>query len=202
VTVIPNGIDFAPLAPAGAPEERPQIVFCGVMNYTPNVDAALWFSRDVLPAIRARRPDARLVLVGSDPAPAVRRLHAPDRGIEVTGTVDDVRPYLWRSAVAVAPLLTARGLQNKVLEALAAGLPAVVSEPVFDGLPASVHRACRLAPSADAFADEVLSLLALTGIERRTIAASANLEQLSWESQLQPLYRLLEDTRVSNAIAV
>jgi len=202
VTVIPNGIDFAPLAPAGAPEERPQIVFCGVMNYTPNVDAALWFSRDVLPAIRARRPDARLVLVGSDPAPAVRRLHAPDRGIEVTGTVDDVRPYLWRSAVAVAPLLTARGLQNKVLEALAAGLPAVVSAPVFDGLPASVHRACRLAPSADAFADEVLSLLALTGIERRTIAASANLEQLSWESQLQPLYRLLEDTRVSNAIAV
>jgi sugar transferase (PEP-CTERM/EpsH1 system associated) len=202
VVVVPNGVDVQPLVPAAAPEERPHVVFCGVMNYTPNVDAAVWFSRTVWPAIRARRPDARFYLVGSDPAPAVRRLHAPEHGIEVTGTVDDVRPYLWRSAVAVAPLLTARGMQNKVLEALGAGLPAVVSSQVFDGLPASVRGACRLAPSAEAFVGETLALLDLTGSQRRQIAASANLDQLRWESQLQPLRRLLTDAATSTAIAV
>jgi glycosyltransferase involved in cell wall biosynthesis len=172
------------------------------MNYTPNVDAALWFSRNVWPAIRARRPDARFFLVGSDPIPSVRRLQTPDSGIEVTGTVDDVRPYLWQSAVAVAPLLTARGMQNKVLEALGAGLPAVVSAQVFEGLPPSVHQACRLAVSADAFAKETLSLLDLTGSQRRALAASADLERLSWESQLLPLYRLLSDASAAAAIAV
>jgi hypothetical protein len=107
--------------------------------------------------------------------------------------VDDVRPYLWQAAVAVAPLLTARGMQNKVLEALGAGLPAVVSSQVFEGLPASVHSACRLAPSAEVFASWTLSLLDLTGTERRAIAARANLAQLSWESQLEPLHRLLAE---------
>jgi len=202
LVVMPNGIDCRPLAPGAAAEERPHVVFCGVMNYTPNVDAALWFSRNVWPAIRARRPDARFFLVGSDPIPSLRRLQTPDSGIEVTGTVDDVRPYLWQSAVAVAPLLTARGMQNKVLEALGAGLPAVVSAQVFVGLPPSVHQACRLAVSADAFAKETLSLLDLTGSQRRALAASADLERLSWESQLLPLYRLLSDASAAAAIAV
>ena len=202
LVVMPNGIDCRPLAPVAGPEERPHVVFCGVMNYTPNVEAALWFSRSVWPAIRAQRPDARFFVVGSDPTPSVRRLHAPDSGIEVTGTVDDVRPYLWQSAVAVAPLQTARGMQNKVLEALGAGLPAVVSSQVFDGLPQSVHKACRLAVSADAFARETLSLLDLTGRQRRALAASTDLERLSWESQLQPLYRLLADAADAAAIAV
>lgn len=202
IVVVPNGVDVRPLVPTGPPEERPRLVFCGVMNYTPNVDAAIWFSRHVWPAVRARRPDAQFVLVGSDPTPSVRRLHAPENGIEVTGTVADVRPYLWQSAIAVAPLLTARGMQNKVLEALGAGLPAVVSADVFSGLPPSVHRACRLASSADAFATEIVSLLSLTGRQRREMAALASLEQLSWESQLAPLHRLLADAAASPAIAV
>jgi len=202
IEIMPNGVDVQPLVPTGAPEERPHVVFCGVMNYTPNVDAAVWFSQNVWPAVRARKPDARFFLVGSDPAASVRRLHAPEHGIEVTGTVDDVRPYLWQSAVAVAPLLTARGMQNKVLEALGAGLPAVVTAQVFDGLPASVHGACRLASSAEGFAAETLSLLTLTGRRRREIAASANLEQLGWESQLATLHRLLADASAATAIAV
>ena len=202
VVVVPNGVDLQTLAPATPPEERAHVVFCGVMNYTPNVDAAIWFSRFVWPAIRARRPDARFLIVGSDPIPSVRRLHAPESGIEVTGTVDDVRPYLWQSAVGVAPLLTARGLQNKVLEALGAGLPAVVSSQVFDGLPASVRSACRLASSADAFAVEISSLLDLTGTERRAIAASANLATLSWESQLRPLHAILAQAAAATAVCV
>jgi polysaccharide biosynthesis protein PslH len=202
VTVVPNGVDLRPLVPRSAPAERPCLVFCGVMNYTPNVDGALWFCQHVWPAVRARRPDAELFFVGSDPAPAIRRLHAPERGTHVTGTVDDVRPYLWRSAVAIAPLLTARGIQNKVLEAVGAGLPAVVSAQVFEGLPAAVRTACRVGASAEQFAEETLTLLALSASERRRIAASADMVELAWESQLRLLHTLLTNTSARHAVAV
>jgi len=202
VAVVPNGVDLQPLIPHGAPAERPRVVFCGVMNYTPNVDGALWFCQHVWPAVRRRRPDAEFLIVGSDPAPAVRRLHSPQAGIEVTGTVDDVRPYLWRSAVAVAPLLTARGIQNKVLEAVGAGLPAVVTAQVFEGLPAAVRPACRVGASAASFAETALALLAMSPSERRQAAASADMTELTWESQLRPLYHLLANSGARQAIAV
>jgi sugar transferase (PEP-CTERM/EpsH1 system associated) len=202
VVTVPNGVDWQPLTPDTPPEERPRVVFCGVMNYTPNVDAALWFARAVWPAIKARRSDAQLMIVGSDPTMAIRRLRSAEAGIEVTGSVDDVRPYLWRSAVAVAPLLTARGVQNKVLEAVGAGLPAVVSSPVFDGLPPLVRTACRVGESAEMFASETLSLLNLPGAERRRLARTVNLEQLGWDSQLRPLHGLLSDAAAGVAIAV
>src|SRR5262249_49603094 len=115
VAVLPNGVEL-PQASAAAPEERPHVVFCGGMNYQPNVDAVVWFAQAVWPLIRAQRPDARFSIVGSDPSSSVRRLESAHRGIDVTGTVADVRPYLEQSAVAVAPLITARGVQNKVLE--------------------------------------------------------------------------------------
>jgi sugar transferase (PEP-CTERM/EpsH1 system associated) len=202
VAVVPNGVDLQPLTPRGAPAERARVVFCGVMNYPPNVDGALWFCANVWPAVRAQRPDAELLLVGSDPVSAIRRLHAPEHGIEVTGTVDDVRPSLWRSAVAIAPLLTARGIQNKVLEAVGAGLPAVVSTQVFEGLPTAVRPACHVCASAEQFAAETLRLLSLTPGERRHIAATADIAALTWESQLRPLRDLLADSRGRQAIAV
>jgi len=202
VAVFPNGIDLRPLTPPGAPDDHSRVVFCGVMSYTPNVDGMLWFCHNVWPVIRRRRPDAELLVVGSDPAPAVLRLHSPENGVEVTGTVDDVRPHLWRSAVAIAPLLTARGIQNKVLEAVGAGLPAVVSSQVFEGLPPAVRPACRVAVSTELFAEEVLSLLALSPSNRRQVADRAELSDLGWESQLRPLHRLLTDSGGRQAIAV
>jgi polysaccharide biosynthesis protein PslH len=202
VAVVPNGVDLQPLTPRGAPAERARVVFCGVMNYTPNVDGALWFCTHVWPAVRAQRPDAELLIVGSDPVSAIRRLHAPESGIEVTGTVDDVRPYLWTSAVAIAPLLTARGVQNKVLEAVGAGLPAVVTSQVFDGLPVAVRPACRVGATVEAFVEATLSLLALSPSQRRRLAATAEMDGLSWESQLRPLRDLLTDSAGRRAIAV
>jgi len=202
VAVVPNGVDLQPLTPRGAPTERARVVFCGVMNYTPNVDGALWFCQHVWPAICSRRPDAKLSIVGSDPAPAVRQLHSSANGIEVSGTVDDVRPFLWQSAVAIAPLLTARGIQNKVLEAVGAGLPAVVSAQVFEGLPPAVRLACRVGASAETFAAEIISLLALSPGERRQLAGTADLSELTWESQLRPLHDLLADAGRRQAIAV
>jgi hypothetical protein len=102
-----------------------------------------------------------------------------------------VRPYLWRSAVAAAPLITARGVQNKVLEAIAAGLPAVVTPQVFKGLPPQVHPACRVADDAGTFADALIDCLRASPEERQRIAGTADLDALSWPARLQALPSLL-----------
>jgi sugar transferase (PEP-CTERM/EpsH1 system associated) len=189
--VVPNGIDLQAFAPPSPPAEAPHVVFCGVFSYEPNERAAIWFARSVWPTVVRERPEARLFLVGMDPPRAVRAL-AHDATIEVTGKVPEVREYLWRSAVAVAPLDIARGLQNKVLEAIAAGLPTVVTTAVADGLPVNVRSACAVADTAGAFAAEVIALLAASPRARRDIAARADLGHLTWERQLEPMLQLLE----------
>jgi sugar transferase (PEP-CTERM/EpsH1 system associated) len=105
------------------------LVFTGAMDYYPNVDAACWFATDVLPALRRNDPALEFLIVGRDPASAVRRLEKMP-GITVTGTVPDVRPYLLAAQAAVAPLRIARGIQNKVIEALAMGKPVYASDAV------------------------------------------------------------------------
>jgi sugar transferase (PEP-CTERM/EpsH1 system associated) len=191
IDVVPSGVNVEHWQPSGEPPPSADVVFCGVMNYTPNVEAAVWMARDVWPLVRERRPDARLKLVGSEPASRVQSLHDPARGIEVTGHVPDVRPYLWQGAVSAAPLHTARGIQNKVLEAVAAGLPAVVTPVVAEGLPPEILPACEVAAGAAAFADAVVRKLALSPAERRRDAARADLRALSWRSRLAPLVDLL-----------
>jgi sugar transferase (PEP-CTERM/EpsH1 system associated) len=202
IRILPVGVDLDSLRPRSLPTADPRVVFCGVMNYQPNVDGVLWFSRCVWPLVRARRPGARLVVVGSNPTRAIRRLTSIGAGIDVTGTVDDVREHLWTSAVAVAPLAISRGVQNKVLEAIGAGLPIITTPQVFDGLPVEARAACRVADSPNRFAQEILSLLAMTGDDRRAIAARADLGRLSWESQLRPLHGILADAAASTAVAV
>lgn len=192
IHIVPNGVDVERLAPRGAPAERRDVVFCGVMDYPPNEEGAVWMVRRVWPAVRARYPDARLKLVGSNPTTRVRALADPAAAIEVTGYVDDVRPHLWSAAVSVAPLLTARGIQNKVLEAVAAGLPAVITQAVAGGLPAPVLPACTVADAPETFAAAVLALLDLPPAERRARAARADLTPLAWDRTLAPLQAILE----------
>jgi sugar transferase (PEP-CTERM/EpsH1 system associated) len=194
IEVIGNGVDVASLAPAGPPSELPVVVFCGVMNYAPNVEGARWLAREVWPIVRRARPDARLQIVGADPLDSVRAL-AGVEGVEVTGSVPDVRPYLWNAAVSAAPLLTARGVQNKVLEALAAGLPVVVTPVVAEGLPEVVRPACPAGPTAERFAQEVLRLLALPGAARRARATAVDLSPLGWDRRLEPVLGLLDEAR-------
>jgi sugar transferase (PEP-CTERM/EpsH1 system associated) len=138
VEVVANGVECDRLQPFQPPASEPSVVFSGVFNYAPNVEGALWLAQEVWPRVRAVMPAARLTLAGAHPVRSIRRLGGNDHSIEVTGEVPDIRRYLWRAAVSVAPLLTARGVQNKVLEAVAAGLPAVVTPAVWDGLPAEV----------------------------------------------------------------
>jgi sugar transferase (PEP-CTERM/EpsH1 system associated) len=192
VLVMENGVDLAAFVPNGNPESSNQVVFCGVMNYGPNVQGAVWLARDVWPIVRRSRPDAQLILIGASPTSDVTALANDGSGIAVTGTVDDVKPYLWRAAVAAAPLHVARGVQNKVLEAIAAGLPCVVTREVAEGLPADVAPACQVGSTPEDFASSLVDFLGRSADERRAWAARANLQPLQWSARLRPLMPLLD----------
>lgn len=192
VHVVPNGVDLDALAPSSPPSAEARVVFAAVFNYAPNIEGAVWLARRVWPRVRAVLPSARLTLAGASPTPAVRKLASADASIEVTGSVGDMRPYLWRSAVAVAPLFQARGIQNKVLVAAAAGLPSVVTPAVWEGLSQEVKPACRLAATADDFAAAVIDLLSMSAHARRREASGARLTELTWPRSVATLFDLIE----------
>jgi len=206
VQILPNGVELERLRPLTAPSPQPRVVFCGVMNYAPNAEGMTWFVENVWPLVRARRPDATLAVVGPDPSPAFRALCARDLSITVTGWVPDVRDWLWDSALAVAPLHVARGVQNKALEAIAAGLPIVITGAVAGGLPPQAMPASRIANTADDFAGHVIRLLGLPPAARRGIAESSDLGELTWARTLTPLVSTLEraasrEPRLQSAVA-
>jgi sugar transferase (PEP-CTERM/EpsH1 system associated) len=145
-------------APRDAAAAGPSLVFTGMMDYFPNVDGVRFFAEEVLPIVRAAVPEARFTIVGRRPAPAVRRL-AAQPGVEVTGAVPDVRPYLASADVAVVPLRVSRGLQSKMLEAMAMELPVVATTPAFEGLNAPQGVGIEVADDPRAFADRVIALL-------------------------------------------
>ena len=192
VVAMPNGVDLEAFAPAHIPSASPTVVFCGVMSYAPNIEGVIWFVKQVWPLVRATRPDARFVIVGADPAREVRALASPESSIEVTGAVPAVQPYLASAAMAIAPLWMTQGLQNKVLEALAAGLPVVTTPAVAAGLPNEATHGCTVASSETEFADAVVELLNLAPNERLRRAEAAHLDRLSWSAQLIKLESILK----------
>jgi glycosyltransferase involved in cell wall biosynthesis len=171
------------------------------MGYWPNVDAVRWFADAVLPAIRARLPDARLAIVGADPAPGVREL-ASLPGVTVTGRVPDVRPWMAHATAAVAPLRIARGVQNKVLEAMSMALPVVASPQAWTGIDAEPGRELLLADGADAFAAAALSIAAGGHAGMGAAARRRVLDQYSWQARLAGFDRLFGIERRFAAAAV
>ena len=192
VQVLPNGIDVPSFRPVSGPAANASVVFCGVLDYPPNEQAAEWLAQDIWPRVLARVPEARLTLVGANPTERIRRLAADHPSITVTGRVPDTRPYLWNGAVSVAPLRTARGIQNKVLEALAAKLPVVTTSAVYSGLPDSVRAGCLVADSAEESANALVRLLQASPEQRRALSERAGLEQLSWDRQFARLPGILQ----------
>ncbi|HUY02872.1 MAG TPA: TIGR03087 family PEP-CTERM/XrtA system glycosyltransferase [Rhodocyclaceae bacterium] len=190
-----NGVDaeyFSPeaaarLPPPPYPAGDLPLVFTGAMDYWPNIDAAVWFVSEILPPLRQRHPAVRFYIVGMNPAASVRDLAGEH--VVVTGTVPDVRPYLHHAAVVVAPLRVARGVQNKVLEAMALARPLVIAQVCAIGIDAVAGRDFDVAGDASAYVDRIDALLrqprraAALGRAARELV----LERYCWETNLQRL---------------
>jgi glycosyltransferase involved in cell wall biosynthesis len=186
VLVCPNGWNpTGPLPPAA----DPVVAFVALLGWRPNADAAVWLVDEVWPLVRARRPDARLLLVGRSPGPRVRRLAAPD--VTVTGTVPDTRPYLAQARLTVAPLLSGGGTRLKVLESLDVGRPVVATPIGAEGLVDLVGEGVTVTRTAQAMAEAIVDYLgdperaARDGIRGSRAVA----ERYAWDVVLEPLMR-------------
>jgi sugar transferase (PEP-CTERM/EpsH1 system associated) len=195
---VSNGVNAEFFSPDPARESPYQagektIVFTGAMDYWPNVDAVRWFAAEAWPEIRRRDARTRFVVVGMNPTPEVRAL-AEDPRVHVTGTVPDVRPYLQHATVIVAPLRIARGIQNKVLEAMAMGRAVVASSAAATGIEAVPGRELVIADDAGKTVEAIAALLADTALAARIGAAARShvLARYSWEAHLSKLDPLLE----------
>jgi sugar transferase (PEP-CTERM/EpsH1 system associated) len=194
---MPSGVDsdyFSPTfeGPNLLQGPGPHFVFTGTMDYLPNIDAVTWFSTEVLPRIRAVHPAAMFYIVGSKPSTAVQQL-AKDPGIIVTHRVPDVRPYLQHCTAAVAPLRIARGIQNKVLEAMAMGCACVVTQDALVGIEAVPETHLLRADAAEDFAQACLKLTADRASAKRFGQASRQLieQNYSWAGRLVAFDALL-----------
>lgn len=190
-----NGVDARRFDPEVAwpdpfPAEGPHIVFTGAMGYRPNIDAVTWFADRVLPLLRARRPAPSFHIVGANPGPPVRALGGRE-GVFVTGTVPDIRPYLAHAAVAVAPLRIARGIQNKVLEAMAMARPVVATRDAFEGVRATAGRDLLIADTPEDFAAAVASVLDGARPGLGAAGRAAMLAGHDWSATLAPLDAML-----------
>lgn len=192
-----NGVDaefFSPEHVLSSPYANGELplVFTGAMDYWPNIDAVGWFANEIMPLLRKLRPGLCFYIVGRNPAPGVLALAAED--IVVTGTVADVRPYLQHAAVVVAPLRLARGIQNKVLEAMAMGVPVVTSTECAAAIDAIPERDFLTAGTVEAYSRQIDALLNYP--ERaQTMGKAARervVERYSWDAHLSRIDRYLE----------
>ena len=168
------------------------LVFTGAMDYWPNIDAVTWFVTEILPLLLQRHPESKFYIVGRSPTPAVLALAGEH--VVVTGTVDDVRPYLQHAAVVVAPLRLARGIQNKVLEAMAMGVPVVASQECAGPVDAVPERDFLTAGSVDDYVRQIEALL--QSPDRSAAMGQAARQQVlarySWDAHLSKIDRYLD----------
>ncbi len=179
------GVDLEYFTSAGVVKIPGRLVFTGVMDYLPNVDAVTWFARDILPVVRQSVPAAHFVICGTRPSSAVMAL-ARLPGVMVTGRVPDVRPYLDQAEVFVGPLRIARGIQNKVLEAMAMGLPVVTTRQVWRGTAFAEGDGGLVADEAGEFAARVVDLLG-DGAMRKAMGGVARVaveRDYTWAAKL------------------
>ncbi|OAI20486.1 sugar transferase [Methylomonas lenta] len=197
ITYVNNGVDtdfFDPALDYASPftSNEEAIVFTGAMDYWANIDAVIWFSEQVMPLVKQQQPNARFYIVGSKPAKSVLQLAEADDAVIVTGRVDDVRNYVAHAGVVVAPLRIARGIQNKVLEAMAMAKAVVVTPAAMEGIQANRAIQVPVADSPTAFAEQVIAYLQQPTV---TIAENRHFVQaeFSWQQNGQRLCQLIAD---------
>lgn len=197
--VLGNGVDgryFHPLPDLVDPWSNLTMLFTGVLNYGPNVQGLTWFIQNVLPKVRHKLPAARLLIVGRHPGKAARKLGEAE-GVELIGSVPDVRTFLARAAVVIAPLRIAPGVQNKVLEAMACERAVVCSTAAAAGIDAEAGTEFVVAESSRAWSDELVHLLSDAAARQRIATAGLRCVEArySWTRQMAVLRRLIEPPR-------
>jgi polysaccharide biosynthesis protein PslH len=196
IKVLRNGVDtayfsVAPERPSPFVTSGPHLVFTGAMDYWANIEGVEWFVASILPMIQRAIPEVEFHIVGMNPAPRVQSL-ARTAGVRVTGSVPDIRPYLQHASVVVVPLRIARGIQNKVLEAMSMARPVVATSQALEGIPAADGQNVRQADEVNAFARGVIELL--TGEEGARLGRSARAlieRDFVWEAGLRQLDEVL-----------
>jgi sugar transferase (PEP-CTERM/EpsH1 system associated) len=191
VHVMSNGVDCNFFTPAEEQTEE-ACVFVGALDYLPNVDGVGWFCRNVWPSVRRAKPRARLFLVGRRPVAAVQRLVA-EAGVEVVANVEDIRPYLRRARIAIVPLRIARGVQNKLLEAMAMGKAVVTTSRCLTPLRARAGVHVAVADCERDWMETILRILDDNELRNRLGSAAREYvtEHHSWERCVQPLLSVL-----------
>jgi polysaccharide biosynthesis protein PslH len=194
VSQIPTGVDLEYFARPASVERAADLIFIGSMDWLPNVDGVGYFVREVLPLIRRRRPGCTLAIVGRTPPPEIAELARKDSAVWVTGTVPDVRPYLWKSAVSVVPLRIGGGTRLKIYESMAAGVPVVSTTVGAEGLEVNPPGDIRIADRPADFAERCLELLENDDESRRVASRALELvaSRFSWEQVARRFADVLE----------
>lgn len=213
ISVIPNGVDLDYFSASQQSREQHRLVISGKMSYHANVTGVVRFVNEVMPRIWAKLPETRLWIVGKDPPGSIRRLGVPwrqgnqnrqnggDPRIEITGTVADIRPFLQKSTVAIAPIQYGVGIQNKVLEAFAIGTPLVATPQAVSALDIQSGREAIVARTDEGFAVGVLTLLEKAEY-RGSIASAARTyveERHSWGAIARKLTQVYGEARCATA---
>ncbi|MGB7948933.1 MAG: glycosyltransferase [Candidatus Binatia bacterium] len=195
VETIPNGVDtdyFRPV-PAVASEGNPYVIFTGAMDYPPNMDAAAWFCDEVFPALKRRMPELGFKIVGKNPHPQMLELGRRD-GVEVTGTVPDIRSYVAGALAVVVPLRSGGGTRHKILQAMAMERPVVSTRVGAEGLEVTPGTDILIANDAERFVEHIDSLAKTPDASNRIGKAGRRLvmEKYDWRVCLSGLERLYD----------
>lgn len=193
LTPILSGVDATMFQPSPEPYDPKALVFTGAMDYFANVETMLYFSREILPLIQESIPDVKLYIVGSNPSAEIKKLEKSHSNIIVTGYVEQVQPYVLKSAVFVAPMRIARGINNKILEAMAMGVPVVTSSFGFEGIPAGPGKDIFVEDQPDCFARQVVQLMTDAEL-RKTVSVNVRKvieENCNWDKNLEKLENIL-----------
>ena len=190
--VVSNGVDMNYFCPQPDPNNH-ELVFVGVLDYKPNYEGIAWFVENVMPKLRQRVPDAKFKIVGRNPTERVKRLSLND-GVELIGSVPDVRVHIRDSSLAIAPLQIARGVQNKVLEAMSSQRAVVASPGASQGVDATDGEHLIVARDPDQWVDSIEKLFNDKDLRGRIgAAARARIEErYTWDQQLMPMVKLLK----------
>ena len=195
ITVIPTGVDVEYFKPNPEPAAPHSLVFTGSMDWLPNEDAIFYFVKEILPLIRQQVPGISLCVVGRKPSPRLQQLAATETNIELTGWVEDIRPFMARGSICIVPLRIGGGTRLKIFEAMAMAKPVVSTSIGSEGLPVRDSEHLLLADDPSKFADAVITLL--RDSERRTrisLAARQLVEQnYSWAQVANRLAAILDD---------